>query len=141
MIVHLRKMMQINVNVFSIFHFFDWWKPIQTAKHYCLKLPLPQEMVVFCVCSKSKTLCICQLFLSSSPPLSKILGNLEQNNILKKTKQLIEYVVLGINFRSVKCMTLWDTNISSNTLFPFKSYKRLQWVVANKPVQKAFKNL
>ena len=65
----------------------------------------------YCVCVKRITLCNCLCSSSPSSPsrssaLSGISGNSEQKTILQTTEQLMQFMVLEIQFRSLKYMTV-----------------------------------
>ena len=96
--------------------------------HYCRfeKLPISstscEKQYVFhikthfCVCVKRITLCNCLCSSSPSSPsprssrdFASVVGNIEKfgaKTILQTTKQLIQFVVLEIQFRSLKYMTV-----------------------------------
>ena len=63
-----------------------------------------------CVCVKRITLCNCLCSSPSFPPrssaLSGISRNSEQKTILQTSEQLIQFIVLEIQFRSLKYMTV-----------------------------------
>ena len=64
---------------------------------------------------------------------SEISGNPEQKYILRIITHLIQHVVLEIQFRSIKCVTV--------TLGYEKISKRLQSLDEKKPLQKVFKRI
>ena len=73
------------------------------------------------------------------PALSGISGNSEQKTILHTTKQLIQYMVLGIQFRSLKYTAVIRIrkNLSN---FPFipNDTRRDHCVDVNNPLQTVF---
>ena len=79
----------------------------------------------YCVCVKHKVFCNCLcssslLLLVTLPTLSRISGNSEQKTILQTTEQLIQYIFLEIQFRSLKYRAVFriGNNLSN---FPFLS--------------------
>ena len=76
------------------------------------------------------------------PALSGISGNSEQKTILHTTKQLIQYMVLGIQFRSLKYTAVIRIrkNLSN---FPFipKRYKARSLCWCKQPASNSFQTL
>ena len=83
--------------------------------------------------------CTCRFSLSSSfPRLLRNIGEFGAKNILQTITYLIQYVLLEIQFRSVRCMavTIGYTKNLRYIPSPLKRCKRLQSVDESKSLQK-----
>ena len=125
-------MKKLNVLSQLILHSVCQYDAQNTARNNIFQRGFPcchsiSIFLVFCVCVKGITLCNCLcsfcvclkritfaiacvllllLFLVFLPVLSGISGNSEQKAILQTAKELIQYTVLQIQFRSLKYTTV-----------------------------------
>ena len=99
----------------------------------------------FCVCLKSKTLCICGYLhlLLLFHHFSGISRNSEQKHVLQTITHLMQYMVLETHFWSEKCMTVTVRYAKNLSNIPFLFNREMQAITISrlrekKPLQNAF---